>query len=246
VRRRSILTAGAIAVAVTVYVSTTHAAVLDLTTHDSWGTINNAIFQQYSAGPGGTGNIDSFLRIQGMGVQEGYNTDGTVEFDTMASFTHSIQLADIPIVTNGGGDYREFLLDINQNGQNILSVDEIRIALWDTGDLDGDDGGYSYIFDSPIYDLDAGEDNWIKLDYALNTGTGGSGAGDMLAYIPDSLFTGSETQYVYLYTKFGVNSVADDGFEEWAYGVDGPIIPEPATIALLGLGTLFVLRRKRR
>ena len=43
-----------------------------------------------------------------------------------------------------------------------------------------------------IYDLDAGGDNWIKLDYSLNSG---SGSGDMVAYIPNSLFTGAGSQY---------------------------------------------------
>ncbi|UCF42894.1 MAG: PEP-CTERM sorting domain-containing protein [Planctomycetota bacterium] len=215
------------------------AAVIDLTYEGASGSANGALFYQFNEIPTGTGVIDSFLRIQGFGVQQGYNTDGTVEFETMSSFTHSIQISDVPTVDIGGTLYREFLLDINQDGERILSVDEIRIALWDTGNL----SGYSSIFASPIFDLDAGGDNWIKVDDLINTG---GGHGDMLALIPDSLFTGLESQYVYLYSKFGVNSVADNGFEEWAYGTQGPLIPEPATIALLGLGTLFVLRRKRR
>ncbi len=215
------------------------AAVVDLTTDGSSGSANGALFYQFDSIPTGTGVIDSFLRIQGMGVQHGYNTDGTIEYDTMASFTHSIQISDLPTIDIGGTLYREFMLDINQNGEPILSLDELRIALWDTGNL----SGYSSIFASPIYDLDAGGDNWIKMNYTLNAG---SGHGDIIALIPDSVFTGLESQYVYLYSKFGVNSVADDGFEEWAYGMQGPLIPEPTTIALLGFGALVLLRRKRR
>jgi hypothetical protein len=215
------------------------ATVLDLGYQGASGSINGAQFYQFDEIPTGTGVIDSFLRIQGSGVQHGYNTDGTVEFDTMASFTHSIQIVDIPTANIGGTDYREFMLDINQDGQRILSLDEIRIALHDTGNL----SGYSSVFSSPIYDLDDGGDNWILLDDTVNTG---GGHGDMLALIPDSLFTGSSSQYVYLYTKFGVNSVADNGFEEWAYGIEGPLIPEPTTVALLGLGGLFLLRRRQK
>ena len=237
--RRSILTAGAVALAIIISTQVAHAAVIDLTTDGSSGSANGALFYQFDSIPTGSGVIDSFLRIQGMGVQHGYNTDGTVEYDTMASFTHSIQISDLPTIDIGGTLYREFMLDINQNGQNILSLDELRIALWDTGNL----SGYSSIFASPIYDLDAGGDNWIKMDYSLNAG---SGHGDIIALIPDSIFTGLESQYVYLYSKFGVNSVADDGFEEWAYGTSGPLIPEPTTIALLGFGALFLLRGKRR
>jgi hypothetical protein len=219
--------------------SPAHAVVLDLTTEGAWGTINGARFYQFNEIPTGTGRVNTFLRIQGFGEQHGYNTDGTVEFDTMAGFTHSIQISDLPVATIDGTDYREFFLDINQDGERILSLDEIRIALWDSGNL----SGYSTIFASPIYDLDAGEDNWVLLDDFINVG---SGHGDMLAVIPDSLFTGPESQYVYLHAKFGEHSTADNGFEEFGYGSNGePLIPEPATVLLLGLGALVSLRRRQ-
>ncbi len=223
-----------------VNLSSVHAAVLDLTTPGSWGTVNGGIFRQFDGNPTGTGTIDAFVRIQAFGVQQGYNTDGRpVQYDenSAAQFTHSLLLSSIPILSDDGTNYREFLLDINQNGQNILSLDKIEIYLEATGDL----LNHPTNFGAPVYDLDAGEDNWIKLDYSLN---GGSGQGDMLAYIPDSLFTGSN-QYVYLYSRFGENSVADNGFEEWAYGVDGPVIPEPATILSLGLGALILIRKRK-
>ncbi|MHC4158442.1 MAG: PEP-CTERM sorting domain-containing protein [Planctomycetota bacterium] len=219
-------------------VASVHADMLDLTTEGNWGTLNNARFYQFNQIPTGSGLIDSFLRIQGFGVQQGYNTDGTVEFDTKSSFTHSIQLSVVPVVNIDGTDYREFLLDINQDGQNILSFDDIKVYLEATPDI----SGWPTNFSTPLYDLDNGGDNWIKLDDSLNAG---SGHGDMLALIPDSLFTGPGSQYVYLYAKFGVNSAADDGFEEFAYGTEGPLIPEPATVLLLGLGALALLRKRR-
>ena len=222
-----------------VAVSSTHADTLDLTFEGASGTINGARFYQFNEIPTGTGNIDSFLRIKGFGIQQGYNTDGALEFDTMPGlFTHSIQISDMPIVTIGGTDYREFLLDIDQDGERILSLDDIKIYLESAPDINGWPGNFS----APIYDLDTGGDNWIKLDDTLNAG---SGHGDMLALIPDSLFSGPESQYIYLYSRFGENSPADNGFEEWAYG-SPPLIPEPATILLLGLGGLALLRKAKR
>ena len=228
------------------FAASAHADMLDLTSEFSSGTINGAFFTQFNEIPTGTGRVNIFLRIQGTGVQQGFNTDGTPLYeDTKAGgFTHSIQLSDdvVPVANIGGTLYREFFLDINQDGQNILSLDNIQIALHDTGD----ETGYTSTFSDPIYSLNPDNDvidNWIKLDDSLNAG---SGHGDMLALIPQSLFEGQEGKYIYLYAKFGVNSVADDGFEEWGYGSNGvPLIPEPATVLLLGLGALALLRKRR-
>jgi len=215
-----------------------HAVVVDLSYEGASGIINGARFYQFNEIPTGTGRVNTFLRIQGFGEQHGYNTDGTVEYDTMAGFTHSIQISDLPVATIGGTDYRELFLDINQDGERILSLDELRIAIRGSGNQTG----YSTIFATPIYDLDTGGDNWIKLDDFINVG---SGHGDMLALIPDSLFNGPDNKYVYLYAKFGANSPADNGFEEWGHGTPDPLIPEPATVLLLGLGALVSLRRRQ-
>jgi len=229
-----------------------HAMMYDLTDVNSWAIINGAIVNQYTPGPGGTGTINSFVRLQGpqaSDIQQGYNSDGRpVQYDedTSAQWNHSILLRDIPTVTNGGGVYLEFLLDINQDVDTLLSLDKVEIYLETTGDLLGHPDNFS----SAVYDLDAGGDNWIKLDDSINGAGGGSGAGDMLLYVPESAFTGAENyveggdNYIYLYSRLGDNFSAKDGFEEWAYGVNGPIIPEPATVLLLGLGALALLRRR--
>jgi hypothetical protein len=151
-------------------------------------------------------------------VQQGYNSDHRpVQFDenTSPQFTRSLTLAGVPIVDIGGVQYREFLLDINQKAsQPLLSLDELRIYIGNAPDLSGYNSATHQLAGmDPVYDMDAGADNWIKLDARLNQG---SGKGDMLAYIPDSAFTGGS--YLYLYSKFGVNYTPNAGFEEWAAG----------------------------
>ncbi len=193
-------------------------AVLDLATHGAIGTLNGGIFRQFDAQPTGTGIIDSFVRIQSIkgAVQQGFNSDyRRVQFDenTSPQFDRSLPLSEVPKVDIGGVVYREFLLDINQKAsQPLLSLDEMRIYMGNAPSLTGYDTGTQQLAGlNAVYDLGAA--NGILLDARLNQG---SGKGDMLAYIPDSLCTGGS--YVYLYSKFGVNNTSNGGFEEWAAG----------------------------
>jgi hypothetical protein len=207
-----------------------YGTLLDLTVEYE-GTINGAMFQRFSPETStGTGLVEPFVRVQGKGVQEGYNTDGTVEFDTKSSvWTNSLLLSDVAVVPVEGVNYRGFLLDINQSkgSRSLLSLDELKVYLEPSGNL----SAYPESFGSPVYDLDSGEDSWVKLDTGL--AGSGSGSGDMLALIPDSVFAGSG-QYVYLYSKFGMNESCNGGFEEWATQV-----PEPGTLLFLGFGAVM-------
>ena len=226
-------------------VTSAQATEYNLTYDGAVETINGAIFQQWDEPkPMGSGVIDAFVGIQGAnaGAQHGYNTNGIREFDTKPGF-RTLLLSDIPIYATGGTNYREFLLDINQNvSSTILSIDKIQIFLETTDSL----SGYPGVFSAPIYDLDAGGDNYAKLDDRFGAG---SGKGDMLLFVPDSAFTGAANynstgnNYIYLYSMFGATFDGSGGFEEWAIGSGGTIIPEPATILLLGLGGL-ILRKK--
>ena len=222
------------------------ADMIDLTTSGATGSINDALFYEAHAASTGSGVIDSFVRIAtNDAIEEGYNTGyRPLEFDENSSptFTHNLLLSDVPIVNLGGTDYREFLLDINQNKSGdgrLLSLDEIEIYLSDVANRTG----YSSGWGDPIWELDDGANNWIKLDYSLNTG---SGSGDMFAYIPNDLFAGGD--YVYLYSQFGVNFANTANFEEWAVrtGADAPHTPVPGAVLLgiLGLGVAgWKLRR---
>ena len=203
-------------------------ATVDLTTVGSSGTINGALFQQANAQPTGTGVIDSFLRIQGSGVERGYNTDARgLQFDENKSpqFTRSLRLNDVPVVVVDGVAYRQFLLDINQKASApLLSLDELKIYLGDRGNLKGYDftSGKLAGLDA-VYNLDAGSDHSVLMNYSLNHG---SGSGDVFVLIPNSLFASSNANpYVYLYSTFGQTAAANSGFEEWA------VLPKAASPA---------------
>lgn len=218
------------------------------------GTLNGAFFQEIDPNdPAGTGVLNSFVRLQSPGnstVEEGYNTDARpLQFNENNSpqFTRSLKLSDVPLFTIGGIEYRQFLLDINEeNAQDkpLIDLEKLQIFLGNAGNLVNYPtfGGNAV----NIFDLDSNENNTVK----LRDTNAGSGRADLLVYIPNSLFSVSTNEYVYLYSKF---SGAEGGFEEWAVKVkekpDTPpkSVPEPATLAGLGLvaGAMAFARRRK-
>ncbi len=219
---------------------------LDLTGANASGTINGAYFTNTDVGSTGTGVISSFVRIQDNGVADGYNSSlrpVMTDVNTSPTFTHDLLLSAVPLVTVVGqvGNYYEFLLDINQTNANpLLSLDKILLYTRATGLTSADELADLTAGPSVLrYNLDAGGDKGIKLNYELNSG---SGSGDMFFYVPQAFFAGaSQTDFVYLYSSFGETDpwVENDGFEEWAVREPGPPInrvPDGgATLALLGL-----------
>jgi uncharacterized repeat protein (TIGR01451 family) len=217
---------------------------LDLTTLDSFGTIDDIVFETAQVQPAGTGTFNTFEQIQHNGFEQGYNTDGTKQFDTKSSavFNHSVLLAQVPIVigdgTNGTQDgvaYREFLLDLNEpNGgtKSFLSLDSLQIWQEESGGLTGFTPGAGFAgahTNNLVYNLDAGGDNWVGLNAGLSRG---SGQADIAILVPDSLFINDGTdRFVYLYSAFGAQAGWDTGggFEEWGTSTpNGPNTPTNA------------------
>jgi hypothetical protein len=217
----------------------------------------------------GTGFIDSFLRIQQNGQERGYNTDdlSPAPLDSKAgNFTHSIVLSDITTVTVGGVEYYRFILDINQNGTELLSLNQVQIfsSSGDPGNgctvndatatqfatLNTGSCGLTQIFTMSSYAV-AGRDYELQLNYALNSG---SGSGDYNFLVAKSAFQGvAPTSNIVLFSQFGAPNgtlASNDGFEEWwvVRGTPGgtPPVPEPASLLLFGMGLGLVARHARR
>lgn len=211
------------------------------------GTLNGALFQEIASNdPAGTGVLQSFVRLQSPGnstVEEGYNTDARpLQFNENNSpqFTRSLKLSDVPIFTVGGVEYRQFLLDINEPNATrreqdlpLIDLESLQIFLGNAGNL----VNYPTFNGNAVkvFDLDT---NTVNNTVKLRDTNAGSGRADLLVYIPNSLFSVSKNEYVYLYSKF---TGAEGGFEEWAVQVkekpDTPpkSVPEPAALAGLGL-----------
>lgn len=226
--------------------ATADAAVLDLTTAGSSGFIGDAFFQQVTVQPAGTGVIEPFLRIQETGTQDGfehgYNTSANnPPLDAKSGpWTHDLLLTDLTTASLGGTNYYTFLLDINETGVDpLVTLSGLQIFQSTTGGLSSTNLSN---LGTKVYDLGS---NSIELNYDLNPG---SGAADMLAYIPTDLFNVAGAPFVYFYSAFGTPNDAEAGFEEWATveGAHTPV-PEPGTVLLLGAGFVgLALYAKRR
>ena len=248
------------------------ATVVDLTASNS-GTINGATFEFDQQQPSGTGVLNSFLRVDRNGTEQGYNTtvsnNPQLPFnEVFGNFTHDLLFSSLQ---PSNGEFL-FVLDIgepaaenpNQGQQSLLSLDGLKffkttIPGQNDDSVDGA-GNANGIIGTLLYDMDGLEDSYVLLD-ANRDGHPGNGVSDMLLRVPESVFAGVlDTEYIILWSRFGLQQPSFTGaesfgtFEEWAHvtGLDdggGPpqeVVPEPGTIMLLGTGLIGLALYGRR
>src|SRR5262245_45467587 len=221
--------------------------VLDLTGGTTSGVLNGGFFELMGQQPAGSGVIDSFVRLDSHGnstTEEGHNSSGRnqgspkLNFDENSSptFTHNLQLQDVPKVKVGNTWYREFLLDVNEpnNGSAVpVSLNKFKVFTSGTGSLLISGTNLSGL-GTLRYDMDTGTasagatsgadgdsaapspgGNWVS----LNDVNHGSGQADLRVLVPESAFGNAKaTDFVYLFSRFGDTSAMTGGYEEWYVG----------------------------
>jgi hypothetical protein len=249
------------------------ATMVNLTLPNSGGSVGTfygtAIFTTDTTQPTGTGVFDPFLTIQNTGVEEGYNSSAkNAPFDVkrIPQWNHEFTVAEMKqnaLFYVGTQPYYRFLIDVNEpnalnstDNKPLISLDSLQLYTSSTAGKTTKNllNLGTKRFDLDLDPLGATVDNWVLYDDRNH----GSGEADIAFLIPASAFAGAaDTDFVYMYQKFGEHASADltfdgsteGGFEETRFG--GFVVPEASTAGPLAAMLLMAscgecFRRRRR
>lgn len=196
------------------------------------GGVNSAYVAYYGSaspqatavygGSSGTGIFSPFLRLAGSGTEQGYNTNGTVQYDTKTgSWTKAMKISDIPRVTQGGKSYFELYSDVNESN-STPNLDLTNLEVYFTGNPNLT--GYPFTADpnpTPASMTGAKKEYGFSGNINFRDVNQGSGRFDMRYLVPvagtDSVANcdygnAACNSYFILYSKY---TGSDGGFEEW-------------------------------
>lgn len=195
----------------------------------------------------GTGTFNPFVRLQATGLESGFNTDAAVTLDTKAgSWTHSILVSDIPVVTINGVNYWELFVDINEsNSTPRISLNKVEIYFTTNPDLTG----YPASFPAPEYSFSDTTDAILINDVNQGSGRGDvrylvplNGAGGTIT-IPQDCNYGNDdcNTFFVLYSQWGgagSTYLAEGGFDEWKVKVYPVVSTTLTTVSQTPSGTV--------
>src|SRR5437762_5679063 len=215
-------------------------------------------------GASGTGLFDPFLRIQGSPTEQGYNTNGTTEFDTKTgTWTHAILVSHIPQrpcptvnaspppAVNSETCF-ELFVDVNDsNTAKYISLNKVEVYFTDNASLTGYStfsGGTppagttkQYSYSDPvgilIHDVNQGSGRGdLRYDIPIN--------GPNPIAIPANCHYGdpSCTTYFLLYSQWGTSTEASPDGK--GYGSEGGF--EEWQVKIYPVGALQILKESTK
>ena len=204
---------------------------------EGWTKKVPTAYATVTAGPGTEGGID-YWEISDLSTAGGSGL--TYNFDIADDMTHGWVVNARVRALNDGNPSGVF--------SRVLMVQD-GTDRWDLAL--GTDGAYYYrggaaLIGSPFDTTDAYHD--YTMHYVPSPS---ASANDMVMYYVDSVFLGSVTRALTLNSTvapqiiFGSGTSGGMGTARWS-DISMEMVPEPATLSLLGLGALALARRRRR